>query len=93
MSILTEREARQIVGSVMELAAADATIVDIVSREGGNTRFAGNGVTTSGQVADVRLTVRSAWGTKSGSAETNGVDQEAIAAVVRRSEEAARLAP
>jgi predicted Zn-dependent protease len=93
VAILTEREARRIVDAVMERATADATIVDIVSREGGNTRFAGNGVTTSGQVADVGLTVRSAWGTKSGSAQTNGVDDEAIAAVVRRAEEAARLAP
>src|SRR5687768_2465184 len=77
----------------MERASADDTIVNLVSREGGNTRFAGNGVTTSGEVANVELTVTSAFGSKSGSAETNGIDDEAIAAVVARAEEAAGLAP
>lgn len=93
MPILTEREARRIVDSVMERASADDTIVNLVSREGGNTRFAGNGVTTSGELANVELTVTSAFGTRSGSAETNGIDDESIAAVVARSEEAAGLAP
>jgi predicted Zn-dependent protease len=93
MAILTEQEARRIVEAVMERASADDTIVNLVSREGGNTRFAGNGVTTSGEVSNVEVTVVSAFGSRSGSAETNGIDDEAIAAVVARSEEAARLAP
>lgn len=93
MTILTEREARRIVDAVLARATADATLVQVTSRDGGNTRFAGNGVTTSGEVTDVALTVTSAFGTRSGSAETNGVDDEAITAVVRRAEEAARLAP
>jgi predicted Zn-dependent protease len=77
----------------MERASADDTIVNLVSREGGNTRFAGNGVTTSGEVSNVEVTVTSAFGSRTGSAETNGIDGEAIAAVVARAEEAARLAP
>jgi len=93
MAILTEREARRIVDAVLARAAADATLVQVTSRDGGNTRFAGNGVTTSGEMTDVALTVTSAFGNRSGSAETNGVDDEAVAAVVRRAEEAARLAP
>lgn len=93
MAILTEREARRLVESVMDRATADATIVNLVSREGGNTRFAGNGVTTSGEIADLSVSVTSAFGSRSGTAETNGADDEAIAAVVRRAEEAARLAP
>ena len=93
MAILTEQEARRIVEAVMERATADDTIVNLLSRDGGNTRFAGNGVTTSGEVANVELTVTSAFGSRSGSAETNGIDDEAIAAVVARAEEAARLAP
>lgn len=93
MAILTEREARRIVEAVMDRATADATIVNLVSQGGGNTRFAGNGVTTSGEIANVGLTVTSAFGTRSGTAETNGVDDEAIATVVGRAEEAAKLAP
>ncbi|HKY59380.1 MAG TPA: metallopeptidase TldD-related protein [Gemmatimonadota bacterium] len=93
MAIMTEQEARRIVDAVMESATADATIVDLVSREGGNTRFAMNGVTTSGEVSNVGVIVTSTFGARTGRAETNGVDDEAIAAVVRRAEEAARLAP
>ncbi|MGH7566485.1 MAG: TldD/PmbA family protein, partial [Gemmatimonadota bacterium] len=66
MAILSERDARRIVDAVMERASAADTIVNLVSREGGNTRFAGNGVTTSGEVADVGLTVTSAFGSRSG---------------------------
>jgi predicted Zn-dependent protease len=93
MAIMTEQEARRIVAAVMERATADATIVELLSREGGNTRFALNGVTTSGEVSNVGVRVTAAFGTRSGTAETNGVDDEAIATVVRRAEEAARLAP
>lgn len=93
MAIMSEQEARQIVDAVMARATADATIVDLISREGGNTRFAGNGVTTSGEIADLTVSVTSAFGTRRGTAETNGKDEESIAAVVRRAEEAARLAP
>lgn len=91
--VLTEAEARRIVDAVMGRATAEATIVDLESRDGGNTRFAANGVTTSGEVADATLTVTSAFGTRRGSAQTNGVDDDSIAAVVARAEEAARLAP
>ncbi|HET9333167.1 MAG TPA: TldD/PmbA family protein [Gemmatimonadota bacterium] len=93
MTVLSEREARRIVDAVMERAAADSTVVDLASQEGGNTRFAGNGVTTSGEISDVALTVTSAFGNRRGSAQTNGIDDEAIAAVVSRAEAAARLAP
>src|SRR5688500_9228295 len=93
MAILTEQEALRIVDAVMERATADDTIVNLLSRDGGNTRVAGNGVTTSGEVANVELTVTSAFGSRSGSAETNGIDDESIAAVVARAEEAAKLAP
>ena len=93
MAIMTEQEARRIVAAVMERASAEATIVNLLSQEGGNIRFAGNGVTTGGLVADLALTVTSAFGTRSGTAETNGIDDEAIAAVVARAEEAATLAP
>lgn len=90
---MTEQEARRIIDAVMERATADATIVNLVSREEGNTRFAGNGVTTSGEITNLSVAVTSAFGTRSGTAETNAVDDEAIATVVRRAEEAAKLAP
>jgi predicted Zn-dependent protease len=93
VTILSEREAREIADRIMEVASADATIAALSSREGGNIRFANNGVTTSGEVADVTVRVTSAFGTRRGTAESNGVDPEALTVVVRRAEEAARQAP
>lgn len=93
MAVLTEGEARRIVERALEGSEADAVEIGVGSRDGGNTRFANNGVTTAGQVADVGIRVTAAFGTRSGSATTNGVDDEALADVVRRAEAAARLAP
>jgi predicted Zn-dependent protease len=93
MAVLTEREAREIVDRIMGAASADATVAALSSREGGNIRFANNGVTTSGEIADVTVRVTSAFGTRRGTAETNVVDPEALTEVVRRAEQAARRAP
>jgi predicted Zn-dependent protease len=93
MAILTEEEARAIVEGVMDVATADETSVALASRSGGNVRFANNGVTTSGEVEDVSVHVTAAFGTRRGTAESNGVDRAALVEVVRRAEEAARLAP
>ncbi|CAN5150742.1 TldD/PmbA family protein [soil metagenome] len=93
MPILTEREARRIVDTILGIARGEATTVDLSSRQGGNTRFARNGVTTAGEVADLSVSVTAAFGTRRGTAVTNGIDDEALAEVTRRAEEAARLAP
>ena len=93
MPILTEEEARRIVDGVLEAARGDATIVAVSSRDGGNTRFARNGVTTAAEVADVGVAVTAIFGTRRGTAETNGTDDDALVRVTRRAEAAARLAP
>ncbi|HUP00775.1 MAG TPA: TldD/PmbA family protein [Gemmatimonadota bacterium] len=92
-TVLTESEARRIVSVVLEAARGDATTVSLSSRDGGNTRFARNGVTTAGEVSDATISVTAAFGTRRGTAETNGVDDESLVQVTRRAEEAARLAP
>ncbi|HUP18507.1 MAG TPA: metallopeptidase TldD-related protein [Gemmatimonadota bacterium] len=93
MPILTEEEARRVVGRVLDAARADAVEVSVGSRDGGNTRFANNGVTTAGQVTDVTVAVTASFGTRSGAATTNGLDDDGLVEVVRRAEAAARLAP
>lgn len=93
MTILTEREARRIVEAVLGVAKADDVRIDLLSREGGNARFAENGVTTAGETVDVEVRVTAAFGARSGSATTNGVDDEGLTVVTRRAEQAARLAP
>lgn len=93
MSILTESEARRIVDVILGIARADATTINLSSRDGGNTRFARNGVTTAGEVTDLAVSVSADFVTRRGTAVTNGVDDASLADVVRRAEEAARLSP
>jgi len=93
VAILSEREAREIVDTLLEASGADATTISLVSREGGNVRFANNEASTAGELADLTVNVTAAIGTRRGTAETNGVDPEALRDVVRRAEEAASLAP
>ena len=93
MAILTEREARRITEAILANARADATTIGLSSEEGGNVRFANNAASTAGDVSDVTVRVTAAFGTRRGTAETNGVDADALRDVVRQAEEAARLAP
>jgi predicted Zn-dependent protease len=93
MAILSEREARELVERILEIARADETWISLSSREGGNARFANNAATTAGEVEDVTVQVTAAFGTRRGAAQTNGMDEDALRDVVRRAEEAARLAP
>lgn len=93
MAILTEAEAREIVDAVLAASTADSVEVGIGSRDGGNVRFANNGVTTAGEVTDAGVSVTATFGTRSGSASTNAADADALREVVGRAERAARLAP
>jgi len=93
VAILSEREAREIVDTLLEASRADATTITLTSREGGNVRFANNAASTAAELADLTVSVTAAIGTRRGTAETNGVDPEALRDVARRAEEAASLAP
>lgn len=93
MAILSEREAREIVDRILDAARADAVTISLASREGGNLRFANNQATTAAELADVTVSVTAAVGTRRGTADTNGVDPDALRGVVRQAEDAARLAP
>ncbi len=93
MAILSEREAREIVEKILDVARGDATWITLSPREGGNARFANNGATMAGEVGNVTVSVTSAFGTRRGTAVRNGIDEDALGDVVRRAEEAARLVP
>ena len=90
---LTRTEAREIVDRVLKLAKADETTVSINGDRDANLRFARNEVTTSGDVDNVTLNVRSSFGKRSGGAQTNQFDNESLERVTRRAEEIARFAP
>jgi len=91
--IMNKSDAEAILKKVFALSKAEGAEAGVNGGEGGNTRFALNGVTTSGQSSDLNLFVTSYYGKKSGSATTNQFDNESIEKCVRASEEIAKLAP
>src|ERR1700748_63179 len=91
--IMNRSEAEAVLKKVFALSKAEGAEAGVSGGEGGNTRFALNGVTTSGQASDLNLFVTSYYGKKSGSATTNQFDDESLGKCVRASEEIAKLAP
>src|SRR5688572_2860938 len=93
MSMFTEAQAREICEKVVKLSKADECVANFNGGTQGNIRFALNQVSTSGIVEDANLAVQVAFGKRVGIATTNAFDDAALAAVVRRAEELAKLAP
>jgi predicted Zn-dependent protease len=90
--IISEVEAKRITDKVLALSKADSCTVTLGGHTRTHLRFALNGVTTDGEQDDLTLSVTSSFGTRSGSARTNEFSDAALAQVVRKSEEIARLA-
>ncbi len=93
MSIMTEAEAKTILDKVIALSTADECTAQLSGSVEGNIRFALNNVSTSGVVSDIGLSVTVAFGKRIGSASINEFSDAALARVVRRAEDLARLAP
>ncbi|MEO6444085.1 MAG: TldD/PmbA family protein [Gemmatimonadaceae bacterium] len=92
-SLLTREQARALAGKVLAMAKGDATRVSIASSWSGNTRFAGNEITTSGGVTDTTITVTSTIGKRRASASTNVLDEASLRRAVDLAERLARLSP
>ncbi len=90
---LSRDDARALCARVLKFSSADDARVNIWSGTSGNTRFAVNQISTSGDVTNVTITVTSAFGRRVASATTNRVDDGALRTVVETSERLARLAP
>jgi predicted Zn-dependent protease len=78
---------------VLSFAAADETRVTINSGGRGNTRFAVNQISTGGDNYDTTVSVRSTFGTRTGSVTTNKLDDASLKAAVSLSERLAKLSP
>ncbi|HEU0079768.1 MAG TPA: TldD/PmbA family protein [Longimicrobiaceae bacterium] len=89
----TRAEAEAIAARVLGFSRADEARVNLSNTVTGNTRFAQNQVSTSGDTRNGTVTVTSAWGKKVASATTNRFDDEALRQVVETSERLARLVP
>ena len=93
MSIMTETEAKAILDKVIALSTADECTAQLNGSIDGNIRFALNNVSTSGVVSNTDLAVQVAFGKRVGVATINEFSDEALARVVRRAEDLAKLAP
>jgi predicted Zn-dependent protease len=90
---LSESEARDLTRRVLALSGADQCRVNLSSNLDGNTRFAQNQMSTTGDVTNATLTVTSAFGARVASSTTNRFDEDSLREVVETSERLARLAP
>jgi predicted Zn-dependent protease len=90
---LTRDQAKSLADRVLSFATADETRVSIASGWAGNTRFAGNEITTSGGTTDTNVTVTSTIGRRRASAQTNILDDESLKRTVAFAESLAKLSP
>jgi predicted Zn-dependent protease len=93
MSIMTEAEAKTILDKVIKLSTADECTAQLTGSIEGNIRFALNNVSTSGIVSNTELGVSVAFGRRVGTATINEFSDAALARVVKRAEDLAKLAP
>jgi predicted Zn-dependent protease len=91
--ILSSSDAKALTDRLLARSTADACIVQIEGTDGANLRFARNSATTNGAGSTLRVRVESHVGKRSGAASVSGLDADALAGAVARSEEIARLAP
>jgi predicted Zn-dependent protease len=90
---LARDEAKALCDRALSFANADETRVNITSGWSGNTRFAGNEITTSGGTTNTDVTITSTIGKRRASATTNVLDDESLKRTVAFAESLARLSP
>src|SRR4051812_2201877 len=93
VEFLSEQQAKALTQRVLSFAKADETRVNIVSGWQGNTRFAGNEITTSGGTTNTVVTVTSTIGKRRASASTNILDDDSLKRTVDLAERLAKLSP
>lgn len=91
--VLSQAEAESLAKRVVGFSQADSCRVTIQSSARGNTRFAVNQVSTSGDNEDVSVRVRVTVGKKVGAASTNRLDDDGLRQAVQVAERIAKLQP
>ena len=93
MSIMTREQMQALATRILGMSRADECRVNINSGNQANTRFADNGISTSGDSSNDGVNIRSSFGKRSGSASTNILTDEGLRRAVDISERIARLSP
>ncbi len=94
--MLNEGQARQLLDRVNALIRATKGadgIVSLASTQAGNTRFAVNEITSSGDIERTQLSITVQFGLRSATATTNQLDDRALDDAVARAKVMARLSP
>ena len=90
---MTRDQAQALTTHILGMSHADECRVSIQSGLQANTRWADNGVSTSGDSTNDGLNIRSSFGKRSGSASTNILSDDGLRHAVDMSERIARLSP
>jgi predicted Zn-dependent protease len=90
---LSRDDCRRLTQQVLGMSRAQGCELVLSSSLEGNTRSAVDGITTSGDVWDARLTIESRFGKRSAAVSTNRFDDASLQSAVASSERLARLAP
>jgi len=90
---MTREEAQALTQRIIGMSHADECRVGVQSGLQANTRFADNGVSTSGDSTNDAVVVRSTFGRRAGSASTNILTDDGLRRLVDTSERLAHLSP
>lgn len=90
---LTKSQARKLTRKILSAATVKDVRVEVWSRRGGNTRYAINQPTTTGDVEELSISVTAHVDGRSATVTGNRSDDGAVRQLVADAEELARLAP
>ena len=91
--ILSESESRRIIERALSFSSADEIRVNLSGGRSGNTRFALNSITTSGDEDTLSVRVLAYFGKQHANASGTEFTDDALQRIVQTAEEAARIAP
>lgn len=92
-NILSEEQAFYLLDKAIKQSQAEGVFVSLSSTEESLSRYSENQISQNITRTKLNLEVTSYFGTRSASASTTELDEDAIAQTIRRSEELARIAP
>lgn len=90
---LSRDEAKRLTDRVLALSSAEGCQVNVGSGVDGNTRFAGNEISTSGETDNAGVTITARFGKRTATVTTNLFDDAGLKRAMETSERLARLAP
>ena len=91
--ILSESESRSIIEQALSFSSADEIRVNLSGGRSGNTRFALNSITTSGDEDTLNVRVLAYFGKRHATASGTSFKDGALEKIVQNAEEAARFVP